>query len=276
MISVILTIKNRAHLLKWGFEGLLQLNSHHLINEINIADGLSEDNLDDVLKEYSKYFKINKFIFDRSKSIYNHKFNCPSLEYNFLVSKCSNNTIIKIDPEFVFITPAFLERSLELLKEHPYAFIIPFPYHTTEFSINSIKDIKNNYKQYYYQTHLTEDGVNNNYCRLVYYGCIFNKSSYTDLGGIDVRFVEGIGSEDDHFLDQWERKYGMGSVLSTTDEKGIHLWHGEWGRQVPTELNYFVEKNSNLREQLKFIYPNNGDFYSIKFPSCKLITYENI
>lgn len=268
-------MKNRAHLLKWGLEGILQLNSNNLITEINIVDGESTDNLDSLLKEYSKYFKINKYTLNRNKSIYNHKFNCPALEYNFLVSKCNNEFIIKIDPEFVFITPTFLERSLELLKSHPYAFIIPFPYHTYEFNINNIDDIKNNYKNYYYQTHLTEQGVDGGYCRLVYYGCMFTKTYFNNLGGIDIRFVEGIGAEDDHFLDQWERKYGLGSVLSTTEEKGVHLWHGEWGKSVPQHLNMFIEKNRDLRNQLSNCYPNNEDINSVIYPEYNLVTYES-
>jgi hypothetical protein len=276
MVSVILTLKNRAHLLKWGLEGLLQLDNHHLITEVNIADGGSTDDLDKVIEEYSKHFTINKYTINRNDSSYNHVYNCPALEYNFLVNVSTNKVILKIDPEFTFITSGFLLRSVELLKTVPYAFIMPFPYHTYEFKINNIEDIKNKYREYYYQTHLTEQGVNNGYCRLVYYGCCFNKEHYINLGGIDMGFVEGIGSEDDHFLDQWQKKYGNHSVLSTTEEKGVHLWHGEWGKSVPSHLNFLVSKNRQLREQLNSSYPNKGEFTTINFPKYKLTTYENI
>ena len=80
-----------------------------------------------------------------------------------------------------------------------------------------------------------------------------------------MRFVEGIGSEDDHFFDQWERKYGKESVISTTEEKCVHLWHGIWGKEVPAEFSDLVMKNRILRDELKEVYPNNGDFNSVKF-----------
>lgn len=273
MISVITTLKNRADLLKWGLEGLCHLEDNNLITEINIADGGSTDNLEEVINEYKSFFKINKYTINRNDSIYNHKFNCPSLEYNFLVEKCSNDIIIKIDPEFVFLTPTFIKRGLSVLEQNESAFFMPFPYHTYDFEYNNIDDIKNNYLDHYYQTHLTEAGVEAGNCRLVYYGCMFNKKYFKDLGGIDVRFVEGIGSEDDHFFDQWERKYGIGSVLSTTMEKGVHLWHGEWAKAVPDHLQEHVTVNRKLRNSLNNTYPNNGDFSSVTLPKYSLTSY---
>lgn len=258
MISVILTIKNRAHLLKWSLQSLIwNLNKHYLIDEILIGDGGSTDNLYDITKPYSQVKILN---LDRSKSGLNHISNCPAWEYNVLVKEAKNNIIIKIDPEVCIITPTFIERGLALINEYEHAMLIPFCYHCYEFPINNLEDINQNYLNYYYQTHLTEQGVNNNTCRLVYYAAIFRKQSFIDLGGVDVRFVEGIGSEDDHFLDQWERKYGLGSIVSTTKEKCVHLWHGEWTKQVPSEFNDLVIKNRILRDELRWIYPNNGNF----------------
>ena len=272
MISVILTIKNRAHLLKWALESLVELNhtsqggKFHLIDEILIADGGSNDNLKEIIQNYSSYFdRIALFNLDRSKSPYNHVNNCPAWEYNFLVSKAKNDIIIKIDPEVCIITPTFIEKGLEILKTNQDAIFMPFCYHNYDYYINSLDDIKKNYLDYYYQTHLTEQGVNNGVCRLIYYACMFRKQSYIDLGGIDMRFVEGIGSEDDHFFDQWERKYGKESVISTTEEKCVHLWHGIWGKEVPAEFSDLVMKNRILRDELKEVYPNNGDFNSVKY-----------
>lgn len=262
MISVILTIKNRADLLKWSLKSLMNLDRNYLIDEILIGDGGSEDNLDEVISNYyplTKYYKL-----DRKQSGYNHVSNCPAWEYNVLVNKAKNDIIIKIDPEVCIITPTFIERGLGLLDQYEHAMLLPFCYHCFEFPIKDITDIRDNYRSYYYQTHLTEQGVKDGTCRLIYYAGMFKKSSFIELGGIDMRFVEGIGSEDDHFLDQWERKYGMGSVFSTTYEKCVHLWHGEWGRGVPSEFSYLVMKNRQLREDLRFTYPNNGDFNSVK------------
>jgi glycosyltransferase involved in cell wall biosynthesis len=263
MISVILTIKNRAHLLKWSLQSLIWvLNKHHLIDEILVADGGSDDELDEILINY--FPTVTKYNLDRTKSNYNHIANCPAWEYNFLVSKAKNDIIIKIDPEVCFITPTFIERGLALLNEYKNAMLIPFCYHCYEFPIKNLEDIKENYLKHYYQTHLNEIAVDRGECRLVYYAAMFRKQSFIDLGGIDMRFVEGIGSEDDHFLDQWERKYGLGSIVSTTEEKCVHLWHGEWAKSVPSEFSDLVLKNRILRENLKWTYPNNGNFNSIK------------
>lgn len=262
MISVILTIKNRAHLLKWSLQSLVwNLNKSGLISEILIADGGSNDELDEILAGY--YPTVKKYILDRTKSNYNHVSNCPAWEYNFLVNKAANDIIIKIDPEVCIITPTFIERGLALLEQYEHAMFIPFCYHCYEFPINKLEDIKENYLNFYYQTHLNEAAVEKGECRLVYYAAMFKKQSFIDLGGIDMRFVEGIGSEDDHFLDQWERKYGLGSIVSTTQEKCVHLWHGEWGKAVPSEFSPLILKNRILREELKWIYPNNGNFNTI-------------
>jgi glycosyltransferase involved in cell wall biosynthesis len=264
MISVILTIKNRAHLLKWSLQSLIwNLNRFDLISEILIADGGSTDDLDEVINGY--YPNVKKWTLDRTTSPYNHVSNCPSWEYNFLVSKATNDVIIKIDPEVCIITSTFIERGLALLEEYKDAMLIPFCYHCWEFPIGKLADIKENYLNHYYETHLKEAEVNRGECRLVYYAAMFRRQSFIDLGGIDMRFVEGIGSEDDHFLDQWERKYGNGSIISTTEEKCVHLWHGEWGHKVPSEHAPLIMKNRILRDNLKWIYPNDGDFNKIKY-----------
>lgn len=274
-ISVITTLKNRANLLEYGLSALMELNNSSFISEILIGDGGSDDNLDEVLTKISKRYnvKIINYIIDRKNSKYNHVYNCPALEYNFLVKQTKNELIIKIDPEFVIITPSFIDNLLYEYSINKNILYIPLPHHCNEFEFSNINDIKQKYQNFEYSTHINKSGVENGSIISPYYSMGFSKESFVNLGGIDMRFVEGIGSEDDHFLDQWIRKYGRNSIISTIKDEGIHLWHGEWGKGVPSELNELVIKNRNLRSNLNNTFPNNEDFNTIIFPGIQQIIY---
>jgi hypothetical protein len=274
-ISVITTLKNRANLLEYGLSALMELNNSSLIDEILIGDGGSEDNLDEVLTKISNKYKVKiiNYIIDRKNSKYNHVYNCPALEYNFLVKKAKNELIIKIDPEFVIITPDFINNLISEYYLNQNILYIPLPHHCYEFDFKSTNDIREKYKNFEYYTHIRKEEIEQGFSISPYYGSGFSKESFVNLGGIEMNFVEGIGSEDDHFIDQWIRKYGRSSIISTIKDEGIHLWHGEWGKNVPSELNDLVSKNRDLRHNLHNSFPNNGDFNTIIFPGIQQIIY---
>jgi glycosyltransferase involved in cell wall biosynthesis len=260
MISIIVSIKNRAHLLKWSLKAIAEQTYVKRGGEVevNVIDGISTDNLDEVLAEASNYFTVvNKYVFDKKKSVYRLLFNCPAESYNIGVKLSTGEVIYKTDPEMVILDKEFIDKSLEILKSKPNAFIMPFPYHVRDFEFNSLKDIEDKYLEHYQPTHINK---NNAVYEMVYYQAIFSRKSYIDAGGVDERFIEnGIGSEDNHHHDQWKRRYGIDSFIPLIDSPAVHMYHGEWGLGgVPQELYRYVNTNAALRKQLSNVYPNEG------------------
>jgi hypothetical protein len=277
MISVIVSIMNRVHLLRYSMDAVI--GNQRMADcedklEINICDSGSTDGLDQYLEELSSVahvVSVNKYFLDETKSPYHKEFNCPALIYNTLVKVSSGDCIVKIDPEFTFITTGFIKKALDIIRvQNRPAIVMPLPHHVYDFEFASVQDIVDNYKGHEYQTHINKETAE---LRNVYYGCMFSREAYINLGGIDVRFMRAIGSEDDHMTDQWRRKYGTENVITLLEEEGVHLWHGEWGKGVPQELYNWVNLNAQLRKLLSNDYPNNGDFSSIQWPELQLTSW---
>jgi hypothetical protein len=220
-------------------------------------DSRSSDNLDEVLCDYSNVFQsVKKWDWDRSKSVVNNPFGCPAERYNILVKLCSHDILWKTDPEMVILDPLFLQKAIDLVNEKQDRFVMPFPYHCYEFPISNMESIKDNYLKSHYPTHITKDNAK---YELVYYMSVFRKESYIRLGGIDERFTNFIGSEDNHFLDFWKKKYGIDSFIPMLDSPVIHLWHGGMAsgpQGVPSHLYGYVNQGAKLREELKDTPPN--------------------
>jgi glycosyltransferase involved in cell wall biosynthesis len=273
-VSIICWIYNRAHLLQYSLQSL----RNQLIGmqvEVNIADDGSTDNLDQVLRDFSYIdgWEIIKYDTSHYKEVFDNRFNCPAAYYNALVAVSSSPYIIKIDPEFVFITNGFVTKGLDFLhgvRPPRPALLMPLPHHVGEFEFNNIEDIQQNWREHEYPTHINRNTAP--YSN-VYYGCVFNRQAYIDLGGIDLRFGSGIGSEDDHFLDQWRRRYREQNVITLLEEEGLHMWHSGFSAGVPKELYHHVDRNAYLRTALANTYPNNGHFYSIVYPDLPYVEW---
>jgi hypothetical protein len=276
MISVIVSIKNRALLLKHGgLQGLLEQDyiKDGGTYELNVIDDLSADDLDYVLSDVSKnggFEIVNKYSVDTKKGKYFRGFNCPALDYNLGVKVSTSDYIIKIDPEATIITRTFVSRSLDICRRNnSKSIIMPLPHHCFEFELGNIDNIRRRYKYFEYSTHINKE---NAHSTNVYYACLFNRQSYIDLGGIDIRFLRHIGSEDDHFLLQWRRKYGDPNVITLLDEDVLHLWHGGFSKGVPPHLYTHVDANNQLKILLSGTYPNDGDFNQVVYPDNILLT----
>jgi glycosyltransferase involved in cell wall biosynthesis len=284
MISVIMTLHNRAHLLKWGLQGLFQQD--WLVRnlgkdlEIVVLDDGSTDGLDDLLKTASVYLTepVKKWTWDRSQA--NIAFNCPAIPYNMLIKHLVvGEYILKMDPEMVLLDNSFLDNAMGILQKQPNAIVMPFPYHCKEFEINSLDDIRSKYRHYHYPTHITKENAKE---RMVYYMCLMRRDSYIKLGGVDERFSSGVGSEDDAFLDMWRREYGSENFIPLTDQPAVHLFHGGFaqapinGQSVGVPLKFYpwVEYNSKLREQLRGARPNEGRDWGKLYNSLRLTAWE--
>jgi hypothetical protein len=266
MISVIMTMRNRAHLLRWCLEAIHRntapLNKEDI--EINILGARSTDGLDDLLIEESKRFgKINKYTWDRSKLAVPIAFNCPAQAYNLLVRLANYDIIYKTDPEMVILDKDFVAKAVGNLEENASAIVMPYPYHCYDFHVNNFEDIEKNYLQNYYPTHITKENAKQ---RMIYYQAIYKKKAYVELGGIDERFSGFIGSEDDHHLGWWRRSYGDDSFIPLVNSPCVHLYHGGMAQApkdgqpcgVPAHLYPWVNAGSRLRENLKDIRPNQS------------------
>jgi hypothetical protein len=273
-ISLISGIYNRAQLLRYSLEALTQQKGmQDLEVEYHVGDEGSDDGLDDLLQDTSEQYGWTIFRYDMRSlnQTFRRSHNCPAAKYNLLVALSDGDIVVKFDPEFCFLTKTFIWDSLGLLDRAPNCMVMPLPHHTYEFPLVSVEQIRQDYADHEYTTHISGDTARHNN---VYYGCMFSRKAFLDLGGIDVRFMEGIGSEDDHLLDQWRRRYGPDSVHTLLEEHGVHLWHGEWGKSVPAHLAGWVDKNAALRKSLSGTYPNNGDFWSIKYPEVAFDMWE--
>lgn len=276
-LSLMTWVYNRAHLLEHSTRSIFEqdiFKEQDIQVELNIGEDYeSTDHIDDVLTMCNEEFgwQVNRYNLLSFKDYFKPKFNCPAAFYNALVSLCSEDHIIKFDPEFVFLTTGFISKALSLIKKHKHCIVMPLPYHTYEFNLVSLDNIRKEFKKYVYPTHINEQSVAHSN---VYYGCMFRRLDYMDLGGIDVRFNDGIGSEDDHLMDQWRRKYGSVNVQSVVEEKGVHLWHGLRGKELPPEDLPFVYKNVQLRQKLKREFPNGGLFTTVLYPEIEKYRWE--
>jgi glycosyltransferase involved in cell wall biosynthesis len=272
-VSVFTSIHNRARLLKYSLESIMRQLPLGSQVELNVADSGSTDNLDEVLADFSNQGpRVVKYDTSGYKAHFNNEHGCPAARYNALAAVSSHPYIIKVDPEFIFITDGFIKKAVDILEQGSPSIIMPLPHHVREFEWSSLDGIRQGWRPHEYSTHINRETapyVN------VYYGCVFSRQAYIDLGGIDLRFGQGIGSEDDHMLDQWRRKYGSENVLTLLDEEGLHMWHGGFSAGVPSELYHHVNKNADLRRALEFTFPNDGNFNSVEYPDLPYVEWRD-
>lgn len=270
MVSVIISIFNRAHLLGWCLEAIRSQEFFQPI-EINLLDDGSTDHLDDILEEYSKHFEsVNKYILTRSEGVMSRRFNCPAETYNILVKLAKYNIIYKTDPECVMLDPLFLRQAVSSLLDNPRSIIMPLPYHCYHFEFNNLTELKQTYAQYVYKTHINKGNAQK---ENVYYQAVWGKPAYLKLGGVDERFMDGIGWEDNHFLYQWRKHYGSENVKTLTDSECVHLFHGGMApgpQGLPSYLLVWVEQNSKLGHSLLVEKPNQGRGFGKLYPHITL------
>jgi hypothetical protein len=272
MLSVMTWISNRAHLFRWCLEALKEQDfmlAHNLDTEINVLDDGSTDGLEALLENASYFFgTVNKWTWDKNATAVPRRFNCPAEPYNILVKLCSHEFILKTDPEMVLLDKQFLSRATAWALDRP-AIVMPFPYHCYEFDIGTLDDIRRGYKQHHYPTHITEQNAK---YEMIYYMALFKKQDYLSLGGIEERFSDGIGSEDNHFLAWWRKEYGMDNFIPLKSP-AVHLWHGGMASGpmgVPQHLYSWVNANASLRENLHNTKPNAGREWGRLYEHIKL------
>jgi hypothetical protein len=257
-------------LLKWSLAAIAKQDFYQPV-EINILDDGSTDNLDEVLAEASYNFEaVNKYVLTRSAGVKSRRFNCPAEAYNILVKLAKYNIIYKTDPECVILNSLFLREAVSRVLDYPRRLVMPFTNHCYEFGFDSLEEIEKNYRNHHYATHITKESASRNN---VYYQAVCGKPAYLSLGGVDERFMGGIGWEDEHFLYQWRKHYGVGSVYTLIDSECVHLFHGGMApgpQGLPSILMDWVEHNARLGRSILEEKPNQGREFGKLYPHITL------
>lgn len=226
--SYILPIRNRAQLLKRGLQSLLAMDYDKDLFEVVIVDYLSEDSIQDVIREFRGLLNIQYACIDirryRYHKIFLNKGNCnPALAQNIGVKLARGEYIILTSPEILHskFNLSNLDKIENLENKFIYGkviekteaeiFSLHFPFdvlHTIDSPL-SLCDWKNTLEHY----------------ALYFIGCM-KKSVFIKYGGIDETYMTGIAYDDEDF------GYRMKAV---GDEKlkleyhpqvfGVHLTH---------------------------------------------------
>jgi glycosyltransferase involved in cell wall biosynthesis len=222
-ISICLTLKNRAHLLKWALESIKRQDfckDPKNTIEICLTDGYSTDNLTSLIDQYTEYFDFVYARSDRSKSFNPIKTNCPAADLNVTIRYLPTyDTILKIDPEIVLKDEWLLSEVYDLVEKDPSRTYNARTHFTEgDHWYSTLEDIIHNHEYHY---HFAEGGP---FSRSKFYFCSgFSRNSFIQMGGIDERFVTGDGFDDTHFREVWKNYHGEYEYEITA--QAIHLWH---------------------------------------------------
>jgi len=225
MISICITLKNRAELLNRKLLNIYNSNFDNKKIEICISDGNSTDNLIEIIKKwYEKFYQIKYVTSDRSKLPFKIKTNNPTCDWNSLVSNLpSFNKIILSDPEVLFSDSDQLKWIYSKLDNDiciwHSSFLMKKGYEYQDFS-DEYKN-KNNIEQYARGT--------SGRCMA------FLKPTFIENRGFEEKFAIGFAGEDNYFIERFKtQKKELRSPYAT-----IHLWH----------TTYVTEENLKIRNE---------------------------
>jgi glycosyltransferase involved in cell wall biosynthesis len=218
-ISIVITLKNRAHLLKYALESI---HRQEFIGnlEVCIADGGSTDNLLSIIDSYSEMFPIKFAVSDRHKSYIPIQTNNPAADLNAAIRYMPTyNTVLKMDPEIILKDTWLLEEVSDLIaKDSSCTYNARCHFTEGDNWYMDYDDIIRSWNKHY---HFAEGGP---FSRSKYYFCsTFDRSKFIELGGIEELMVTGAGYDDDCFREMWKNKYGHYEHEITAQV--IHLWH---------------------------------------------------
>lgn len=220
-ISIVMTLRNRANLLRFNLEGLINQDYDLSKIEVCILDGGSTDSLYNIIDRYSEQLKFSLVFADRNKSYVPVISNFPGNEINLGVKYvASYDKIIKMDPEIVIKDEWLLqEMSDNLDKDDSRMYNARCHFTEGDSWYSSFSSILSEYERNY---HYAEGGP---FTRSRYYFCCgFMKERFLGIRGVEEMFGWGAGYDDDSFRAAWFNRYGNYEYEITA--QAIHLWHG--------------------------------------------------
>jgi len=263
-VSICLTLKNRAHLLKYCLESISRQDTK-LDIEICVIDGFSTDGLIPLLDRYSDLFTIKYACADRTKSDIPILTNNPAKEHNLNVRwMASYDTVIKIDPEIVIKDPWTIQEIYDLVCADYNKHYNARAWFTNGDSwYSNYEDIIDNF----YMHPMVES--NEFFSRSQFYFCSgFSRTSFIKMGGIEELMVSGDGFDDTTWLSNWQNHYNNGGLIEVSGQC-IHLWHSATPNHSSSlfELNrrkYELFKNRKQANSICLEEKSNGELSIIE------------
>lgn len=221
--SVVISMKNRAHLLKYCLEAISRQDYPELENrlEICIGDVNSTDNLLSVIDRYSDTFTFKFFQFDMKKTVLSKWAYNPAARFNSMIRHVASHPyIIKIDPEIIMKHEWVISEMAEGLEKDDSRMYNARAHFTEGDSwYMDFDDIITQHEKHY---HYAEGGP---FSRSKFYFCSgFSRDRFVDLGGVDELFTLAVGYDDTCLREHWKNRYGAYEKEITGE--AIHLWHG--------------------------------------------------
>jgi glycosyltransferase involved in cell wall biosynthesis len=220
-VSICMTLKDRAELLRWGLESIAKQDYDHRKIEICILDGGSKDKLFNLIDRFSDQFVFKYAVEDRNKSYLPIVSNAPAASLNCLIKHmASYDCIIKTDPEIIFKDEWIISEIVDCVNSNPKKMYNARTHFTREDGwFTSYSDIVREYEKHYL---FAEGGP---FSRSKFYFLSgFSKKNFIELGGIEELFGYGVGYEDNCFREMWKNQFG--SYEEEITGNAIHLWHG--------------------------------------------------
>jgi len=260
-VSICLTLRNRANLLKWCLESITRQDCDLSKVEVCITDGGSTDNLLTTIDQFSEKLTFRFCVADRRKAYIPVASNCPANEIN-LATKfvATSDYIIKTDPEIVFRDPWVISEIVSCLERDDSCMYNARTHFTREDGwFSSYDDIIRDYEKHYV---VAENSL---FHRSKFYFCSgFSRQRFVEMGGVEELMGLGVGYDDTLYREVFRNRYG--SYEKEITGQAIHLWHGANQSRSTWEV-----ANSRIFDYLKYDVISNvvrldGQGHLIRLP----------
>lgn len=219
--SVVVSIRNRAHLFKYCLEALSRQEYPVEDIEICVGDVNSTDNLLALIDRYSDVFTFKFLQFDMKQTIIPKWSYNPVSRLNSLIKHVASHPyIIKIDPEIIMKDDWVISEMAEgLAADDTRTYNARTHFTEGDDWYGDFEEVLKFHERHY---HYAEGGP---FSRSKFYFCSgFSKDKFIQLGGIDELFSLAVGYDDSCFREHWKNCYG--SYEKEITGQAIHLWHG--------------------------------------------------
>jgi glycosyltransferase involved in cell wall biosynthesis len=249
-LSVCITLKNRAEILR---DKLVELDQQTFPSEdieVCVTDGGSSDGLLELLEEFAPRFdRITYARSDRDALPFRVPFNNPVCDINAQVCNvATHDHIVRTDAEVRFLREDALQYIANVFEKRP-GFGLEFTcYRMGPTYRHDWPTHRRRFREF------VERRSNNGFF------CVcFRKQDFVARGGVDERFALGFAAEDSHFC-WWWRKNGW-LLRSHKDQRVAHLYHGEVRTKEAARL--WREYTMPLYQMMKHykVRPNAGNLF---------------
>lgn len=227
MISICITLRNRASLMRGKLEELCTLDYDPKQIEICVTDGFSTDGLKDVLLEYvDRFYCIRYALSDRNVLPFNIPSNNPACDINSQICNLAScEKIVRTDAEVRFTNRKTL-KWIDSTLEDPEV-CITFPCRRVNADYRWPEPIQEKHV-----IQLSKKGA--------FFCSAFNRSAFIRNGGVEEKFAMGFSGEDSYFHKWWEKNRVL--LRAPMYHGVLHLYHGE----VTTPANLKLRKKYSL------------------------------